>query len=115
MSDHKAFGLQAEEKAADYLTKQGLTVLKRNVVTPYGEMDIIAMDGEYLVFIEVKCRRSTVYGLPREAVNGRKQKRYYDAAMHYIQQQGLDQAPLRFDVIEVQGTEMRIQHLKNAF
>ena len=115
MSDHKEFGLRAEEKAAAYLVERGLTVLERNYVHPYGEMDIIAMDGEYRVFVEVKCRRSTVYGLPRESVDARKQKRYYDGAMHYVQQQGLEQVPLRFDVIEVQGTEMRIQHLENAF
>jgi putative endonuclease len=113
MKNNRQFGRAAEEKAAEYLEQKGLSLLERNYVTPYGEIDLVALDGDRIVFVEVKCRTTQRYGLPREAVDARKQQRYYNAAMYYLQQQG--ERPLRFDVVEVSGRELQILHLENAF
>ncbi|MCW5214310.1 YraN family protein, partial [Desulfobulbus sp. US5] len=88
--------------------------LERNYRLRIGEVDIIARDGEYLVFIEVKTRRSTRFGSPFEAVDARKQQQIVKIASAYLQGKEL---PVRFDVVAVHlnGQDVRIEVLKNAF
>ena len=72
----KLLGRAGEKLAVDFLKKKGFKILKTNYKTVVGEIDIIAQDREYIVFIEVKTRSSDNYGLPREAVDRKKQEKY---------------------------------------
>lgn len=108
-------GQKYEEQAVAYLTDRGYVIVERNYKCPYGEIDIIARDGEYLVFLEVKYRRSDAWGSPGEAVDGRKQRRISRAALCFYGKNGYERdIPCRFDVIGVDGNE-KITHIENAF
>jgi len=108
-------GKKYEEMAADYLQSRGYEILKKNYHCSYGEIDVIARSGEYLVFVEVKYRGSSAYGSPGEAVDRRKQRRISRAALSYYGRNGYEQeVPCRFDVIGVDG-KGNISHIENAF
>lgn len=109
----RASGNSGETAACEALTKAGLTVLERNWRRPTGEIDIIAKDKKTLAFIEVKKRSSLRFGRPAEAVDKAKQMHILRTAMLYLAENGLDDAPVRFDIVEVLPTGIR--HLKNAF
>ena len=114
MQNNLSLGTIKEELAADYLEKNEISVLTRNYRCRYGEIDIIAKDGEYLVFVEVKYRKDLNKGYPQEAVTIRKQKTIAFVANYYIMQHNLElDTPIRFDVIAILGEE--ITHIKNAF
>ena len=110
----KATGRSGENIAAQHLEQQGYTILERNYRLRIGEVDIIARDGEYLVFIEVKTRRSRKFGSPFEAVDVRKQQKIVKIASAYLQGK---ERPVRFDVVAVHLNEkdVRVEVLKNAF
>ena len=109
----KILGRKGEKLVEDYLKKQGCTILKRNFRTPFGEADLIAKDGDEIVFIEVKTRTSDRYGKPSEAVVKDKQKRYKLIAKFYWLQTG-EEPNARFDVAEVYA-DGKIEYLKYAF
>jgi len=100
MTDQE-LGRRGEDAAAAYLERVGLTVVERNWRSKNGEVDLIALDGEELVFCEVKTRKTVSRGTPAEAVTPAKQKRYERLARAYIQSAGLDQVSVRFDVISI--------------
>ena len=103
-----------EGRAAKYLMGQGYEVLEMNYRCKLGEIDIIARDGEYLVFIEVKYRYSQAAGLPEEAVDWRKQKRISRVALYYCMEHGISEAmPCRFDVAAFLRDEIHL--IRNAF
>lgn len=107
-------GSEYENKACDYLNNQGYKVIERNFRTYRGEIDIIAKDGEYLVFIEVKYRSKKNYGYSAEAVNIHKQKVIYRVAEGYISlHKEYEGKPCRFDVIAFDEDNMT--HIENAF
>lgn len=110
-------GTAGEDLAAQYLQKKGMKILERNYRFERGEIDIIAEDGEELVFVEVKARRSNAFGPPEDAVTEEKQKRVYDVADGYLFEHGIDDRPCRFDVvaIEFQIGCSEIRHIRNAF
>lgn len=110
----KATGRCGEDLAAQYLEQQGYTIVERNYRLRTGEVDIIARDNEYLVFIEVKTRRSKRFGSPFEAVDVRKQQQIVQVAAAYVRGREI---PVRFDVVAVylNGQDVRIEVLKNAF
>ncbi len=110
----KAIGQAGEEAAARYLEQQGYIILERNFRLRLGEVDIIARDGEYLVFVEVKTRRTKKFGSPFEAVDVRKQQQIAKVAAAYVQGQEI---PVRFDVVAVylNGQAVQVEVLKNAF
>jgi putative endonuclease len=113
-----ALGQWGEEQAAHYLCQQGLKILERNYRTPVGEIDIIARSKKELLFVEVKTRRSTSFGLPQESVGVRKQRQIIRAAQWYLTQEKTSKLQPRFDVVAIlcQSDEnMTIQHLPNAF
>ncbi len=87
--------------AARYLKKHGYKILQRNFTAPHGEIDIIAKDGNYFVFVEVKRRLSTYFGLPREAVTAAKQQTIAFCAKFWLTQNKLYGVPTRFDVVEI--------------
>jgi len=110
---NKQFGEIGEKIALDYLKKQGYRIIKTNFVNKIGEIDIIAYDGDILVFIEVKYRRNNVFGLPREAVNATKQQKIRMVAMGYIKKYNLFEKQCRFDVVEILGDEITL--IKDCF
>ncbi|MFN2518487.1 MAG: YraN family protein [Jatrophihabitantaceae bacterium] len=99
-----AVGRFGEQLAAAYLRDAGLTILERNWRCSAGELDIVALDGDVLVFVEVKTRSSTAYGDPAEAVNRVKAARLRALALHWLAEHR-DGNPywsqLRFDVVSV--------------
>ncbi len=110
-------GALGEGLSQDYLKKKNYRILHANYRTRFGEIDIVAVYGNTLVFIEVKTRQSTKFGLPREAVNYRKQQTYYKLAEHYLQYHAGPYEYTRFDVIEIYkaGNQYKIEHIENAF
>jgi len=110
-------GKQGEELAAAYLAKAGYRILERNYRCLFGEIDIVAEEGDVLVFVEVKSRRSTAYGDPQLAVGPRKQKKISLIAMHYLGERRRGHCPARFDVLSVLllPAGPRIELIRDAF
>ncbi|MGN1040495.1 MAG: YraN family protein [Candidatus Fimimonas sp.] len=106
-------GQTGEQMAAKYLQKQGYEILQRNYVAPHGEIDIIAKDGNYVVFVEVKRRKTQEFGLPREAVTLRKQQTIAQCAKLWLAKNKLYGTPVRFDVVDILNDEITL--LKDAF
>jgi putative endonuclease len=99
-----AFGLEGENLACDALERLGYAIVTRRYRTSHGELDIIARDGEYLVFVEVKARDGSSFGDPEEAVTAQKQQRLVWMATDYLARQGLDNVACRFDVVGVDAS-----------
>lgn len=106
-------GKTGEDVAAKYMAKQGYIILQRNFVAPHGEVDIIAKEGNVVVFAEVKSRNSNAFGLPREAVTPYKQRTIALCAKYWLAQKKLYGVPVRFDVVEVFGKQVTVW--KDAF
>lgn len=113
----RSAGNRGEAAVADYLRKRGYRLLAGQWRCRFGEIDLIARDGQGLLcFVEVKLRSNLQMGLPREYVNGRKQARLRTAAALYMSVKDLDE-PARFDVAEVydENGALRVEYLENAF
>lgn len=107
-------GSEYEQKAAQYLQAKGVHVLELNYRNRTGEIDLIAHDGDYLVFVEVKYRKDTCKGAPEEAVNYRKRQNICRVADYYRMTHGISEfTPIRYDVIAFCSDEV-IWH-QNAF
>lgn len=98
---NKALGDRGEDAAAAYLTNVGMTVVERNWRAKSGEVDIVALDGEQIVLVEVKTRRTVSAGTPEDAVTPTKQRRYRRLAQAYLAHAGTPEASVRFDVISI--------------
>ena len=109
----RRIGTEKEQLAGAYLLKNGNQIIEYNFRCRQGEIDIIAKDGEYLVFCEVKYRSGTKAGTPMEAVDYKKQRIISRCALVYITKKRLGEIPCRFDVVSV--TDQEIHILKNAF
>lgn len=109
----REIGSAGENAAAIFLEQQGCKVLARNFRRSTGEIDLIVRDGKAIVFVEVKRRSSMRYGRPAEAVNRTKQARIARTALFYLAENGLDDAPVRFDVVEVLPDQVR--RIRSAF
>lgn len=97
-----------------YLERSGCVVLNKNFRTRNGEIDVIFLDGDTLVFGEVKTRRSGTYGAPMEAVDERKSKRIIKVSNEFIARNGAFSMDIRYDVFEVFYNKRLINHVKNA-
>lgn len=107
-------GTAHEAQAIRFLQNKGYTVLERNFRCKVGEIDLVALDGEYLVFIEVKFRKTSGSGYPEEAVGAAKQRKISRTAEYYCMTRGISpDAGIRFDVIAIDGGQIRCY--KNAF
>jgi len=110
-------GKLGESLAVAHLQKMGYQIVAQNYRCLYGEVDVVARDGDTIVFIEVKSRKSEMFGAPQEAVGLEKQKKLSRVSLHYLQQKRLETCNARFDVIAVKmspdGT--RIDLIRNAF
>lgn len=94
-------GRWGEKIAARFLKRRGYRILQRNYVGRVGEIDIIARDGDVLVFVEVKTRTETDFGGPLEAVGPAKRRRIARAAQSYLLRHRIPEYPCRFDVVGV--------------
>lgn len=112
--DKRESGARGETLALTYLEKLGYTLICRNAHFGHDEIDLILHDGDTTVFVEVKARSSSKFGMGREAVDVRKQKRMARAAQVYLIKSGED-IPARFDVVEVDLCTGGIVHIPDAF
>lgn len=109
-------GKKGERLALRYLRKKGYRLLEKNYRKGHHEIDLIMEDrDEVVVFVEVKARSRTDYGLPRQAVNASKQRYLRLAAQYYLTENELWERFIRFDVIEVYLSDNHIEHIVNAF
>ncbi len=106
-------GADAEELAARFLVREGFEVLARNYTVRGAEVDIIAREGDFVVFVEVKCRKGMRFGSAREGVSLAKQRRISLGALYWLQENGLPDANVRFDIVEV--TPLGVALLRGAF
>ena len=114
MPRSRRLGATAEDSAADFLRGLGYTIVTRNYVAPgLSEIDIVAMDGDLMVFVEVKERRSGSLVGPEESVSLGKQRRLWAAANYYLGDVVQKEVDARFDVIAFDGGEIR--HHIDAF
>ena len=110
----REIGKEKEQKAADYLEKNGIKVTANNYYGKYGEIDIVAEDGKTLVFVEVKYRKNDSNGKAEESVSKAKMRRLYITAMEYITKNRIAESiSVRFDLIAINGN--RINWIKNSF
>lgn len=115
MRGKSPLGKEGEELAVKLLKKQKYKIIERNYACPFGEIDIIARDGDTLSFVEVKARASLRYGSPQAAVGWSKQAKLCKAALYYIARKRIQNMSMRFDVVAI-GPEMKeAEIIKNAF
>ncbi len=116
-SPSQTSGQRAEDLAHDYLLSQGLSCLARNYRCRRGEIDLIMKEGETIVFIEVRMRRSTRFGTAEESIGWRKQQKIIATALHFLHARRLDYSPVRFDVLALPGNKDRanIRWIRDAF
>lgn len=115
---NKELGKTGEEAAVKYLIKNGYSILATNYRCRSGEIDIVAREGEFLVFIEVKTRTGTRYGSASEALDIRKKQRLRKLANYYLMMKGLTDVNCRFDVVTLQladNTNWELELFRNAF
>ena len=108
----KDIGNLGEDIAVKFILEKGYEIVERNFLKPFGEIDIIAKDKDFLVFIEVKARKNINFGFPREFVNGSKIKKIQDVAQIYMMEKNLFGAKIRFDVIEIIFDNHKITHIE---
>lgn len=110
----RVLGDAEEVIAIDYIKANGYTIIERNFRCKIGEIDIVAMDGNVLVFLEVKYRSSLKYGYPSQAVTAKKQNTIYKVAQFFLIKNNYSfDTPIRFDVVSIIGNDVEL--IKNAF
>jgi putative endonuclease len=115
----KSLGERGEDFAARFLKRLGYHVVARHVDMRVGELDIVAVDGRTVVFVEVKTRSSDAAGSPLEAIDNLRQQRMTRAALAYLKSNGLLEYSARFDVVALtwpEGTRRpTVEHIRDAF
>lgn len=119
MAEHNELGKWGEELAAKYLEQKGYVIRDRDWRQGKLDLDIVAVadDGETVVFVEVKARKTNAFGQPERAVDVKKIKRLARAADSYVKSLGVS-APLRFDIVSIIGDQKEaqtIEHIVDAF
>ena len=116
MAAHNDLGKWGEDLAAARLEQEGYTIVERDWKSGRRDIDIIALDGDIVVFVEVKTRRNRLFGEPEEAIDWHKQQNLIQAINHYVKLKHVCQE-IRFDVVSVigtPGTEPEINHIKDV-
>lgn len=113
MSEFRRVGSEAESAAAKYLSDKGFVIVSRNYKSGPSEIDLICLDGDLLVFVEVKKRRKGAWETAEETVSPDKQKRLWQTAENYLADMGEMEREVRFDVIATDGEAFR--HYEDAF
>ncbi len=115
----KLLGNRGERLAGRYLRRQGFKILARQHRSTFGEIDLIALDGATIVFVEVKTRRSKATGHPAEAITLAKQRQLTRTALAYLRRHERLESPTRFDVVAIlwpeDGSPPRVEHFRSAF
>lgn len=116
MASHNEVGKEGEKAAADFLRKEGYTILHTNFMWQKAEIDIIAQKNDVVVAVEVKTRSTLEFGLPQEFVKPKKIQLLVKAINHYIEENDID-AEVRFDIIGIHknGASYDIDHIIDAF
>lgn len=117
MAKHNELGQKGERLAVDFLKKKGYLILETNWRFSRAEIDVIAKDGNILVFIEVKTRSDDAFGQPEEFVSSKKERLIMDAASVYMEEIGHDWE-IRFDIIAIlykSDKDIQIKHFEDAF
>jgi len=116
---NKDIGALGEDIAETHLKNVGYVIKEKNFRCKCGEIDLIAVNNNYICFIEVKTRYGTKFGLPAESVNYAKQKKIYKTAQVYISYKNIADSNFRFDVIEVllnnDNNDFLVNHIEDAF
>jgi putative endonuclease len=115
---NRLLGDRGERAAARYLKRQGYRILARQSRSRIGEIDLVALDGQTIVFVEVKTRASQDAGHPAEAVTAAKRKQLTRTALAWLKRRNLLHCSCRFDVVAItweQGQTPVIEHFTNAF
>ena len=100
-SAHLTTGKQGEKMAANYLKKNGYKIVEKNYHCKFGEIDIIALDGDILSFIEIKTRSTNEYVPPEFTVTKHKQSKIKRSAGHYLGRHGIENRDCRFDIVAI--------------
>lgn len=116
MARHNELGKKGEQAAANFMKNEGYKVLKRNWRMYRHEIDIVAEDEEYIIFVEVKTRTSRQWGNPEDFISKAKIRRIVEAADLYLQINDIEK-PARFDIISAvwDGQAFEIEHIDDAF
>lgn len=116
-TSRQKIGKLGEDLAAAFLEQKGMVIVERNFRAGHGEIDIIAREGETLVFVEVKTTRAGSFGEPELWVDERKQRQLSETADAYFCRKGIEEADCRFDVVVVTlgGARPIVRHIPNAF
>jgi putative endonuclease len=113
------FGTRSERAAARFLKRQGYRIVARNYACPAGELDLVALDGRCIVFVEVRSTGSDDLDRPAASVDLAKQRRLTSLALHFLQEHRLLDSPARFDVLclswPADRREPVIEHFRQAF
>jgi putative endonuclease len=113
------FGNRSERAAARFLRRLGYRILVRNYICPIGELDLVALDGSFVVFVEIRSTASNDLNRPAVSVDAIKQRRLTNLALHFLQKNRLLNYPVRFDVIALswpaEKKNARMIHYPNAF
>lgn len=115
--NRKSLGAWGERIAADYLLSKGYHIIAANYRTNFGEIDLVCRMEDIWCFVEVKTRRNKKYGYGYQSVTPKKQKHMVLAAQTYLNQNGLNDVPVRFDVVSIDwinGSEYKIELIQNA-
>ena len=115
---NKSIGNFGEKTACDFLKKQGYKIIETNYhYSKLAEIDIIAKEKNTIVFVEVKARLNDRFGMPREAINYKKQQKIRRTAEFYLISNNLNDKNCRFDCVEIVGNreDFTVEHFKNAF
>ena len=118
LDPRRSFGQEGESAAEQYLRHKGYRIVARNLRSSVGELDLVAEDGQVLVFVEVKARRTGAFGGAIHAVHQRKQKKLIQLAALYLARHHIKDRLCRFDVVLLQGVgtlPTQIEHIQNAF
>jgi putative endonuclease len=119
MTDNRGLGVRGEEMASHHLASRGLDILERNVRLKPGEIDIVARDGDSLVFVEVKTRIGDRETAPDTAVTAEKLDRLGHLADAYLERAGTPDVPWRIDVVAIvlarNGRLVTLEHLRGAY
>lgn len=115
MTRKREVGDFGEEITASYLEKNGYRILDRNYSKPFGEIDIIAIKGDMISFVEVKTRKSDDFAYAAEAVDYYKQERIKRASQAFLMERKLTDFLISFDISEVYLDTRKINYIENAF
>ena len=113
MQNKREVGAEGEDRATKSLKREGYRIIEKNFRSPFGELDIVAEEGGYLVFVEVKKRNSQTFGNSLHAINNAKKKHMIKTAMFYMKTHKCFDRRVRFDVVGIDSDNVKI--VKHAF